>query len=250
VLIQSALIQSTLVQSGGLLDPTALLQGSGPWVLLVIMGIIFIETGLLFPFLPGDSLIFTAALLSTSLGLPLPVLVIAVAVAAILGDSVGYAIGKRFGRRLFKPDARILKTRHLERADAFFAKYGAHSLVLARFVPVVRTFVPPVIGMSTMPYRRFLLWNAIGGVLWALLLSLAGYFLGQIPFVANNVELIAVVIVVLSVVPIAVAVIRERRADRRDASGAPGSPDARSATPAPPRSPRTPHSSDTTSTDR
>ncbi|MBB2975225.1 membrane-associated protein [Microbacterium endophyticum] len=205
-----------LIQSGGLLDPTALLEGSGPWVLPVIMGIIFIETGLLFPFLPGDSLIFTAALLAGSLGLPLPLLIAGVAVAAIVGDSVAYAIGRRFGRRLFTPDARILKTRYLDRADAFFAKYGAHSLVLARFVPVVRTFVPPVVGMSSMPYRRFLLWNAIGGIAWALLLAVAGFFLGKIPVVADNVDLIAVGIVVISVIPIAIAVFRERRADKRE----------------------------------
>jgi membrane-associated protein len=203
-----------MLQSGGLLDPTALLEGSGPWVLAVIMAIIFIETGLLFPFLPGDSLIFTAALLSTGLGLPLPLLIAAVAVAAILGDTVGYAIGKRFARRLFTPDARILKTRYLEKADAFFAKYGPHSLVLARFVPIVRTFVPPVVGMSEMPYRRFLLWNAIGGVLWALLLSIAGFYLGQIAVIADNVDLIAVAIVVLSVVPIVMAVLRGPRRDR------------------------------------
>jgi membrane-associated protein len=204
-----------LIHSSSLLDPTALLEGSGPFVLLVIMGIIFIETGLLFPFLPGDSLIFTAALLSISLAIPLPILIIAIAAAAILGDTVGYAIGKKFGRRLFKPDARILKTRYLDKADEFFAKYGAHSLVLARFVPFVRTFVPPVVGMSSMPYRRFILWNAIGGLAWALLLSLAGYFLGQIPLIANNVDVIAVVIVAVSIIPIVIAVVRERRADRR-----------------------------------
>ena len=203
-----------LMHFGGLLDPTALLQGSGPYVLLVIAGLIFIETGLLFPFLPGDSLIFTAALLGASLGLSLPLLIVTVAGAAILGDSIGYLIGKRFGRHLFTPDARILTTRHLERAEAFFDRYGPQSLVLARFVPLVRTFVPPVMGMSAMPYRRFLLWNAVGGALWALLLSLAGYFLGQIPVIADNVDLIAIVIVVLSVIPIAITFLRERRRNR------------------------------------
>ncbi|MFD1340353.1 VTT domain-containing protein [Microbacterium lemovicicum] len=180
------------------------------------MGIIFIETGLLFPFLPGDSLIFTAALLSGALGLPLPLLITGVAVAAIVGDSVGYAIGRRFGKRLFTPGARVFKARYLERADAFFAMYGAQSLVLARFVPVIRTFVPPVVGMSSMPYRRFLLWNAVGGAAWSLLLSAAGFYLGRIPAIADNVDIIAVGIVVVSLIPIAITVIRERRADKND----------------------------------
>lgn len=210
-----------MLQAGGLLDPTALLEGSGPWVVVVIMAIIFVETGLLFPFLPGDSLVFTAGLLTTALGLPLPVLIAAVAVAAIIGDTVGFEIGKRFGRRLFKPDARILKARYLERADGFFEKYGAHSLILARFVPVVRTFIPPVVGMSKMPYRRFLLWNAIGGISWAIVLSVAGFYLGKIPVVANNVDLIAVGIVVVSVVPIGIAIVRERRRSRTESTAAP-----------------------------
>ncbi|GGI42356.1 hypothetical protein GCM10010988_38620 [Cnuibacter physcomitrellae] len=145
-----------MLASGGLLDPSGLLVGAGPWALAVVAAMIFIETGLLFPFLPGDSLIFTAALLSTQLGLPLWAVVGTAAVAAILGDSVGYGIGHRFGRRLFRPDARVLKLRYLERADAFFAKYGPHSLVLARFVRVVRTFIPPVVGASWMHYRRVL----------------------------------------------------------------------------------------------
>ncbi|RFA07754.1 alkaline phosphatase [Subtercola boreus] len=175
------------------------------------MAIVFIETGLLFPFLPGDTLVFTAALLATPLGLPLPLLVVAVAAAAILGDQTGYHIGRRFGPRLFRPDARIFKTKHLEQADGFFTRYGGRALVLARFVPLVRTFVPPIVGMSQMPFRSFLLWNAAGGILWALLLTLAGYFLGGIPFVANNIEVIAVLIVIVSVLPIAIDILRRRK---------------------------------------
>jgi membrane-associated protein len=195
----------------GILDPSALLTGSGPWVLAVIVGFIFIETGLLFPFLPGDSLLFTAALLSATIGLPIPVLIISAAIAAIAGDQVGYLIGKRLGRRLFTPDARVFKTKYLDQADAFFVKYGAQSLVLARFVPFVRTFVPPIVGMSHLPYRKFLLWNVVGGLAWATIASLAGFWLGRVPFIANHVDLIAVVIVVLSVVPVAIEAIRARR---------------------------------------
>jgi membrane-associated protein len=205
-----------LVHFGGLLDPTGLLVGAGPYVVLAIMAIIFIETGLLFPFLPGDSLVFTAALLTARLNLPLPVLMLAVAVAAILGDQVGYLIGRRFGPRLFKPDARILKTQYLERSDAFFQKYGGRALVLARFVPIVRTFLPPIVGMSTMPYRRFLLWNALGGLAWAIILSLAGFWLGKIPIVADNVDLIAIGIVAASVVPVAINLLRRRRRSTPD----------------------------------
>jgi membrane-associated protein len=197
--------------ASGLLDPSALLRGSGPWVLAVIVGFVFIETGLLFPFLPGDSLLFTAALLSASIGLPIPVLIISAAIAAIAGDQVGYLIGKRLGRRLFTPDARVFKTKYLDQADAFFVKYGAQSLVLARFVPFVRTFVPPIVGMSHLPYRKFLLWNVVGGLAWATIASLAGFWLGRVPFIANHVDLIAVVIVVLSVVPVAIEAIRARR---------------------------------------
>jgi membrane-associated protein len=187
----------TLLHAGGLLDPTALLQGAGPWVIALIMFIIFIETGLLFPFLPGDSLVFTA--------------VAVVAIAAIIGDSIGYFIGRKIGRGMFTPDARVLKRRYLEQTDAFLARYGGRALVLARFVPIVRTYIPPVVGMSTMHYRTFIKWNVIGGITWALLLTLAGFWLGQIPFVADNVDVISAIIVALSVVPIGIDLLRRRQ---------------------------------------
>ncbi|RFA07924.1 alkaline phosphatase [Subtercola boreus] len=212
--IHTAPLHAAPLHAASLLDPTALLEGAGPWVLVVVMAIVFIETGLLFPFLPGDTLVFTAALLAVPLGLTLPVLVIAVAAAAILGDQTGYHIGRRFGGRLFKPEARLFKTKYRDQADDFFTRYGGRALVLARFVPLVRTFVPPIVGMSAMPFRSFLLWNGIGGVAWALLLTLAGYFLGGIPFVANNIEIIAVLIVIVSVLPIVVDVLRRRRKAR------------------------------------
>jgi membrane-associated protein len=206
-----AAIGGTLTASGGILDPSALLTGTGPWVLALIVVFVFIETGLLFPFLPGDSLLFTAGLLSVRLGLPIPLLILVAAAAAFAGDQVGYLIGKRFGRRLFSPRARVFKTRYLDRADAFFLRYGARALVLARFVPIVRTYVPPVVGMSRLPYRKFLLWNALGGIAWAVIAVLAGLWLGRIPFVANNVDLIAVAIVVVSLVPVGIEMLRARR---------------------------------------
>lgn len=189
---------------------TDLLRSAGPLAIAIVAVLVFVENGLLFPFLPGDSLVFAAALLVVGMGIPLWVLIAAVAVAAVLGDIVGYSLGRRIGKRLFRPNARVFKTRYLEEADAFLARYGAFALVLARFVPIVRTFVPPVVGASTIPYRRFLLWNVVGGVGWALALCLAGYWLGRVPVIANNVDLIAVIVAVLSLVPVIIGVLRRR----------------------------------------
>ncbi len=195
-------------------DPSALLQSAGGWVLLVVAAIVFIESGALFPFLPGDSLIFTAGLLHPRLGVPLMVLIAVIVGAAIAGDQIGYWLGHRFGRRLFKDDAAVLNTRHLTAAEIFFNKYGGRSLVLARFVPFARTFVPLAAGAAHYRYRSFLLWNVLGGVLWGAGLTIAGSLLGEIPFVADHVDLIAVVIVVVSVVPTVLEVIRRIRANK------------------------------------
>ena len=202
---------------GQLLNPIAFLTAVGPWAIVVIVLMIFIETGLLFPFLPGDSLVFAAALLSTTLRLPLWILIPVVAAAAIAGGHSGYAIGARIGPRLFKPKARIFKTKYQQEADAFVARYGAVAIVLARFVPIVRTFVPPIVGMSRMPLRRFAVWNAVGAVGWTALVGLAGYWLGKIAFVANNVDLIAVILVLVSVLPIVIERIVHRRREQQSA---------------------------------
>jgi membrane-associated protein len=154
--------------TSSLFDITPLLSGAGPWLLVIVAVIVFIESGLLFPFLPGDTLLFTAALVAPATGVPVWLMVVVAAASAIAGDQVGYLFGRRFGKRLFKPDARILKTRYLDRADDFFQRYGPFSLVLARFVPLVRTFVPPLVGASHLRYRTFLIWNglraATGGI--------------------------------------------------------------------------------------
>lgn len=195
-------------------DLAGFLQGLGPWALVVMALFLIIETGLLFPFLPGDSLIFTVALLAPALHLPLWLVVLVATVAAISGDQIGFEIGRRRGRRLFRPDARIFKTRYLEEADRFFIRWGRGAIVLARFVPVIRTFIAPAIGASTLRHRTFTIWNAIGGFTWATLLGLAGFFLGQIPVVAKNVEIIGVGIVIVSIAPIVIAGIT-RRARRK-----------------------------------
>jgi membrane-associated protein len=193
------------------LNLSAFLEGLGPWALVIMAVFLIIETGLLFPFLPGDSLIFTVGLLAPVLNLPLWLVIVVAAAAAITGDQIGFEVGRRRGRRLFRPDARVFKTRYLEEADRFFARWGRGAIVLARFVPIVRTFIAPAIGASTLPHRTFTISNALGGILWATLLGIAGFFLGQIPVVANNVELIGVGIVVISVVPIVIAALARRR---------------------------------------
>jgi membrane-associated protein len=196
-------------------DLTSLLRSTGPYALAVIALVVFVENGLLFPFLPGDSLVFAAALLVVSLGVPLWLLIVVAATAAIVGDLVGYAIGARLGRRLFKPDAKVFKSKYRDQADAFLNRYGALALVLARFVPIVRTFLPPIVGASTLRYRRFVLWNIIGGVAWATSLCLAGFWLGKIPAVANNIELIAVALAIVSLLPVGISILRRRLQQRK-----------------------------------
>ena len=197
-----------------LLDLTGFLSSIGPWALAIVALFIVIETGLLFPFLPGDSLIFTIALLSPALGLPLWLVILVAAASAILGDQIGFLLGRRVGRRLFRDDARLFKTRYLDEADRFFHRYGAPAIVLARFVPVVRTYIAPAIGASTMRHRTFTIWNALGGVAWAVSLGLAGFFLGGIPFVRDNIEVIGIVIVLVSVLPIVIGLVRRRFSSR------------------------------------
>jgi membrane-associated protein len=201
------------------LDPQRLISTFG---LLGILVIVFAESGLLIGFfLPGDSLLFTAGLLiadGTYLHQPLWLMCLLVSVAAVAGDQFGYLFGRRLGPAMFRrPDSRLFKQENLSRARDFFARYGARSIVLARFVPVVRTFTPIVAGASHMHYRTFLLYNLIGGALWACGVTTLGYFLGQVAFVKSNIELILIGIVVLSVVPIGVELLRSRRkASQRD----------------------------------
>jgi membrane-associated protein len=198
------------------LDPETLLPALGPWVLAGVAVIIFIESGVLFPFLPGDSLLVTAAILSPQLHLnPWVVAVVALA-AAIAGDQVGYWLGSRFGRRLFKTYARLLTTERLETAEQFFAKYGPFALVLGRFVPIVRTYVPLAAGTAALAYRRFVMWNVLGAVTWVGSLTLVGVLLGGIPFVKNNIDVLAIVIVLVSVLPVVIGAFLRSRRERRE----------------------------------
>lgn len=195
-----------------ILDPASLLQGLGPATLAVVALIIFIESGVLFPFLPGDSLLFTAGLLHQQLNLTLPVLITVVSVAAIVGDQVGYLLGRRFGRRWFSDDARILKTAHLRKTEEFFRRRGGPALVLARFLPVVRTFAPLSAGIARYNYKSFALWNITGAILWAASVTLLGSWLGRFDFVAKNIDVIAIVMVLVSVLPWGIEFLKHKRA--------------------------------------
>ena len=194
-----------------LLDAASVLHAFGPYVLAGIAVLVFIESGVLFPFLPGDSLLVTAAIISGALGVAPWQVALVASLAAVAGDQVGYWLGKRFGRRLFRDDARLLTTARLAEAEAFFTRWGGLSLVLGRFVPVVRTYVPLAAGTARMHYRRFLLCNLVGAIGWAVGLTVVGVLLGGIPFVAHNIDVLMIVIVVVSVLPIVIGALRRRR---------------------------------------
>jgi membrane-associated protein len=182
--------------------------------MLGILAIVFVESGLLIGFLlPGDSLLFTAGLLSANDKLPdLWVLLVTIPLAAIAGDQVGYAIGRKGGPAVFKrPDSRFFREEYVERSREFFDRYGARTIVIARFVPIVRTLAPVMAGVSRMNYRTFVVYNVIGGIGWGVSITALGYFLGQVEFVHDNLEPIVLGIVALSVLPIAVELLRARR---------------------------------------
>jgi len=193
----------------------------GPWLYVMLFLVIFAETGLVvFPVLPGDSILFIAGTVVAAAGLNVHVLVGILTAAAILGDSVNYAIGHFIGPRVFdKPDSRWLKQSHLRRTQAFYDKYGGVTIIIGRFVPVIRTFAPFLAGVAGMSYRRFLSYNVIGGLAWITSLVYAGYLFGNIPWVKENLTLIVLVFVVVSLVPAAVTFVKERRRSRtgRDA---------------------------------
>jgi membrane-associated protein len=181
---------------------------------VVLVAIVFTETGLLVGFfLPGDSLLITAGLVAAAGALDIWLLNLLLSIAAVAGDSVGYAIGARIGPRLFTREKSLLfNPRHVERTRRFYARHGARTIVIARFVPIVRTFAPVVAGVGQMSYRRFLLYNVVGGVGWVLSMTWTGYLLGQtIPNVDRHIHIIVVVVIVLSLIPIVLEIVRERR---------------------------------------
>lgn len=191
-----------------------LVRDFGPWIYAILFAIIFCETGLVVtPFLPGDSLLFVAGGLAALGGMNVHLLVALLVAAAILGDAVNYAIGRYFGRHFFTDrQGRFLNPAHLERAHAFYERHGGMAIVIARFVPIVRTYVPFVAGMAEMTYARFAYYNVTGALLWVVSLCYAGYFFGNLPWVRQNLTLIIFGIIGASLVPLALAAWKARGA--------------------------------------
>jgi membrane-associated protein len=195
----------------------------GVWVYGILFAIVFVETGLVvMPLLPGDSLLFAAGALAAQDVLDVHLMVVLLTAAAILGDSVNYAIGRRFGSVIAAPGSRWIRAEHLEKTHAFFAKHGGRTIILARFVPIVRTLAPFVAGIGRMEYRQFLFYNVIGGVIWVTGFCYAGYLFGALPVVKANLELVMLGIVVVSLLPLVHEFVNHKLAARRAARRATG----------------------------
>ncbi len=191
-----------------------LIQQYGLWVYLILFLIIFLETGLVVtPFLPGDSLLFAAGAFAALGSLDIALLFLLLAGAAILGDTANYWIGNRLGPRIFrKKTGRLFREEYLERAHAFYERYGGKAIFLARFVPIVRTFAPFVAGIGKMSYRRFLTYNIVGGIAWVSLFLFGGFWFGNLPWVKDNFALVIMAIILISFVPIFVEYLRRKTA--------------------------------------
>ncbi len=192
---------------------SALIQQFGAWTYAILFAVIFVETGLvIMPFLPGDSLLFAAGTFAAIGAFKLGWLVLVLAAAAIIGDTVNYWIGHYVGPKVFaRESSRFFKKEYLDRTHAFYEKHGGKTIIIARFVPIIRTFAPFVAGIGRMSYGRFIAFNVIGGVGWVVLLVGAGYFFGNIPFVKKNFSLALLAIILISTVPIAVECLRRRK---------------------------------------
>lgn len=194
----------------------------GLWVYLILFIIIFCETGLVVtPFLPGDSLLFLAGTIAHRANNDLNVisLLLILSVAAVLGDAMNYTIGRFFGKKLFSnPNSKIFKQVYLEKTNKFYEKHGGKTIILARFVPIVRTFAPFVAGMGKMTYRHFFSFNVVGGISWISLFTLLGYFVGTFDFVQNNIKFVVVLIIIISILPGVFEVIRNKRKNKKEAA--------------------------------
>jgi membrane-associated protein len=210
------------------LDPMKLLGYFGTWALVGLLVVIFVESGVLFPILPGDSLLFVAGMLAAgtaalaeeggeTVNFQLWQLLVFIPIAAILGGQVGYWIGRNIGTAMFKPNAKVLKQKYLDEAHVFFEQRGPFAIVIARFVPIVRTLAPLVAGAARMNYPVFALFNILGAVVWAVSLTLLGYWLGRFQFIQDLLEPIVVAIVVVSLLPMAYEWYKRRKAAKKAA---------------------------------
>ncbi|SIR65354.1 DedA family protein [Williamsia sterculiae] len=220
-MIDTALAETTTkALLPGFLDPITLLGYFGTWALVGLLLVILIESGVLFPVLPGDSLLFVAGLVAAgesaevSRFASLWQLLIFIPIAAIIGGQIGYWIGRYAGTTMFTPDARFLKERYLTEAHEFFEKRGPVTIFLARFVPIVRTLAPIVAGAARMKFTVFLAYNVLGAVIWGCGITLLGYWLGQFEIIQKLIEPIFIVIVLISVVPIILEYVKRRRAEK------------------------------------
>ncbi len=202
---------------GGLLDPESWIDRFGAYALWGVALIIFVECWL-FPFLPGDSLLFLVGLLiarNEQVTAPIWLACAVLTVSAVSSNVVGYWVGRKAGPAIFKrPDSRVFKQEYIDQTYAFFDKYGNRAIVMARFVPIVRTFITLAAGVGGMSMRRFVTYSAIGGILWATGVTLLGYWLGQVAFVSDHIDLLLVAIVLVSLVPVAFEVLRARSSNR------------------------------------
>ncbi len=192
----------------------ALVVSHGAWIYLILFLIVFCETGLVVtPFLPGDSLLFVAGAVAAAGGMDIHLMMLLLIIAAVLGDAVNYGVGHYIGPRIFSHrESRWLNPAHLQRAHDFYEKYGGKTIIIARFVPIVRTYAPFVAGAASMTYARFALFNVSGAVLWVVSLGYAGYFFGNLPFIKNNLTLVILGIIFLSILPGIIEILRQRRA--------------------------------------
>lgn len=201
-------------------DPHLWLPSLGPLAIVVVTSMIFAESGLFFGFfLPGDSLLFTSGVLAAQGFFNIYALLACVFVAAVVGDNVGYWFGHKVGPKIFaRNDSKLFKKKHLESAKKFYEKYGSKTILIARFVPFVRTFAPIVAGATQMRYTTFITYNLLGGFLWAIGLTLMGYFLGNIPFIREHNETIIILIILASIVPVILHTLQEKKQKREKAN--------------------------------
>ena len=190
-----------------------IIQNYGLWTYLLLFLIVFCETGLVVtPFLPGDSLIFASAALAAMGSLNVFTFFIVFFMAAVIGDTVNYYIGKKIGSKILeKKNMRFIKKEYIIKAHAFYEKHGSMTIVIGRFIPIIRTFVPFVAGMGEMNYKKFIVYNILGGFLWVTLFTAGGYFFGNLPFIQDNFSFVLIAIIVISVVPAIIAFLKERK---------------------------------------